>query len=297
VRSRGFGLGDPTPSATTTGAGTLTGGASPAIPYTSRTKTWGSAPSTPVEDRLDINAQNISTVTIDAARARVTCDAQLNITSDGPLDVNMVNCPYARPKGATPLYASLVPAYAPCTSPNRQHGPPLVFGSCNPPQQVSNQLTVGAPDANGQPANSIGSVRYDVVVGNPSTPQSEADVQVGVSMTDVRKSDLSDYTGELQISPSVRITDRNNGSSGSDLATTEDSPLPMTASCVATSSTSIGGTCSLSSSFNAVVPGAVVEGKRAIWQLGQVDVFDGGADGLASTAPNTLFARQGIFVP
>jgi predicted esterase len=293
VRSRGFGLGDPTPSATVTGAGTLTGGASPAIPYTSRTKTWGSAPSTPIEDRLDINATNISDVTIDATRARVSCNAQLNITSDGPLNVNMVNCPsYARPKGATPLYASLVPAYAPCTSPNRQHGPPLAFGSCNPPQQASGELTVGTPDANGPAANSVGSVRYGVV------PGPGADVNVTVSVTDVRKkSDLSDYTGELQVNPSVRITDRNNGASGNDPATGQDTTFPMTASCVATSSTSIGGTCALTSSFNAVVPGAVVQGKRAIWQLGVVDVFDGGPDGLASTGPNTLFARQGVFVP
>ena len=28
-----------------------------------------------------------------------------------------------------------------------------------------------------------------------------------------------------------------------------------------------------------------------------MQVFDGGADGLLSTTPNTLFARQGIFVP
>ena len=203
----------------------------------------------------------------------------------------MVDCPsYARPKGATPLYASLVPAYAPCASPNREHGPPLAFGSCNPPQQTSGELTVGSFDSNGQAANSVGSVRYGVVPGG--------DVNVTVSITDVRKqSDLSDYTGELQVNPSVRITDRNNGPSGTDPATGQDTRFPMTASCVATSSTSIGGTCSLTSSFNAIVPGAVVQGKRAIWQLGAVDVFDGGSDGLASTGPNTLFARQGIFVP
>jgi hypothetical protein len=42
----------------------------------------------------------------------------------------------------------------------------------------------------------------------------------------------------------------------------------------------------------------VVEGSRAIWQLGAVDVFDGGADGQASsTGDNTLFLRQGVFVP
>ena len=40
-----------------------------------------------------------------------------------------------------------------------------------------------------------------------------------------------------------------------------------------------------------------VEGLRAIWQLGPVEVLDGGADGSASTTPNTPFLRQGIFVP
>ena len=66
----------------------------------------------------------------------------------------------------------------------------------------------------------------------------------------------------------------------------------------ATPSTTVGGTCSLTSSFNAIAPGAVVEGKRANWQLGTIDVFDGGPDGLASTTSgNTLFARQGLFAP
>ena len=48
-------------------------------------------------------------------------------------------------------------------------------------------------------------------------------------------------------------------------------------------------------SANALVPGAVVAGDRAIWELGQVKVYDGGADGLAATQPNTLFADQGVF--
>jgi hypothetical protein len=47
-----------------------------------------------------------------------------------------------------------------------------------------------------------------------------------------------------------------------------------------------------------LVPGTIEEGKRAIWQIGQVTVLDGGPDGLASTpGDNTPFARQGIFVP
>ena len=40
------------------------------------------------------------------------------------------------------------------------------------------------------------------------------------------------------------------------------------------------------------------EDKRAVWQLGKVQVYDGGADGDADTAgDNTLFMEQGLFVP
>src|SRR5436190_10965426 len=57
---------------------------------------------------------------------------------------------YPRPRGATPLRLSLVPAYQECTSPDSMHGAPLVNGSCAPPQLRSSQLTVGTPDANGK---------------------------------------------------------------------------------------------------------------------------------------------------
>ena len=51
-------------------------------------------------------------------------------------------------------------------------------------------------------------------------------------MTDVRnKNDLSDYTGELQVDSSVRITDRNNGPACTAPATVEDMPLPVTVTC------------------------------------------------------------------
>ena len=45
-------------------------------------------------------------------------------------------------------------------------------------------------------------------------------------------------------------------------------------------------------------PGSVRENMRTTWQLGQVQVYDGGSDGLASTTEdNTLFETQGVFVP
>jgi hypothetical protein len=199
------------------------------------------------------------------------------------------NAGYVRPKGATPLVASLAIAYKSCTSPNRRHGSPLAFGSCNPPQQASDQLTVGTPDANGQSSNSVGSVRYKALTG---------DVQIAVSLTDVRKkSDLSDYTGELQADQTLRITDTQNGPSQDEPGTVVDTEFPVTVPCAASASTTTGSTCAVTTTANTLVPGAVSAGKRAVWELGQVKVFDGGPDGLASTQPNTLFADQGVFVP
>ena len=122
---------------------------------------------------------------------------------------------------------------------------------------------------------------------------------VTASMTDVRRQGtLADYAGELSVEQIVQITDRFNGPSQVEPATAQANPFRFAVACAATAGTSLGGTCSLQSTFNAIVPGSVVEGKRAIWELGQVDVFDGGADDQAgTTSDNTLFERQGLFVP
>ena len=53
----------------------------------------------------------------------------------------------------------------------------------------------------------------------------------------------------------------------------------------------------LVTTMDALLPGAVPEGKRSIWALDQIDVIDGGADGLVSTNDNSVYLRQGIFVP
>ena len=203
---------------------------------------------------------------------------------------------YPRPKGASPLRVSLVPAYNQCTSPNRTHGPSLAHPSCNPPVQTSGQLTVGSPDSNGAAANSIGSVRLAVLAGNPATAADEADVRYTVSITDVRKkSDLTDYTGQVQVRTGLRITDRYNGPG--EVGVGQDTSFAVTVPCTATGSTTIGSNCTINTSADSVLPGVVKEIRRANWQLGQVQVFDGGADGVVSTNPNTLFAVQGVLVP
>lgn len=266
----------------------------------------------------DYTASKLWAAAPNAARDDIGTPVDLVTNADGPVDI--VSGPdealywvainsgevrklvpnYPRPKGATPSRVPLVPAFTQCTTPNRTHGPALAFGSCNPPAQQSAQLTVGTPDANSRTANSSGLVRFETVVGNPGTPADEADVTLRVELTDVRRrSDLADYTGQLQASTSLRITDRDNPppAGGSPVGTAQDGTFSWTVPCSATADGTVGATCSVVTSADAVTPGVIEEGMRAIWQLGQVQVFDGGADGQASTTPNTLFAIQGVFVP
>jgi hypothetical protein len=212
---------------------------------------------------------------------------------------------HVRPKGASPLRASLVPSYKACGTPNRTHGAPLAFPSCNPPVQSSSFLTLGSPDANGAGANSVGFILLRVKSTSPE------DVLINSQITDVRcqagtaasvcssanAGDGPDYSGEVQGNATIRISDHYNGPSLTDAATVVDIPFPVNGSCVNTTSTTVGGTCTTSTSANAVVPGSVKDTQRAVVEIGQLQVFDGGADGLVSTADNTLFEVQGIFIP
>jgi hypothetical protein len=127
-----------------------------------------------------------------------------------------------------------------------------------------------------------------------------ADVRLEVSITDVRrKSDLSDYTGQLRADAALRITDRLNtpNPGGPGPGTVSDTHFPFAVPCSATSDLSVGSTCSVSTTANAVVPGSVVADQRIIWQLGQIKVYDGGASGSAGASDATLFMTQGVFVP
>jgi hypothetical protein len=212
-------------------------------------------------------------------------------------DINTVA--HVRPLGASPMRVSLVPAYAPCATPDRVHGPPLDSGSCASPSQRSTELTVGTPDANGRAASSTGSVQMKVRPGDPLTSaEDEADVRLSADITDVRRaSDLSDYDGELEVRANLRLTDRLNGSGLTESTTLRDVSFEFTVPCTVTEASGIGSECSVATTADAVTPGIIDEGARAVFQLGQVTVADGGPDGVAATEPNGTFAVQGIFVP
>jgi hypothetical protein len=218
---------------------------------------------------------------------------------------------HPRPKSASPLVISLVPAYAPCAGPNRTHGPPLAFPSCNPPAQTSAQATVGTPDAFGGAANGTGYLRLKEI---PCTFNCfDGDFVIDIGFDDVRcvptgarcgtanASGPTDYSGELRFSFTFRLTDHNNATApggGLDTATVQDLAIEHSWPCMQSGSTSIGSNCDLFTTMHTLIPGAVKDAKRTIMELDAVRIFDGGADGDGDTAVgNTLFARPGIFVP
>src|SRR5688500_8734262 len=163
----------------------------------------------------------------------------------------LASASHVRPKGATPLRASIVPAFKACTAPNRTHGAPLAFPSCNPPVQASNFLTIGSPDANGAGANSTSFILLKV---KPTSPE---DVLITSTGTDIRclpatsaavcnspnAADGPDYSGQVQGNATIRISDHYNGPGLNEAATVVDIPFPVNGQCANTTATTVGGTC------------------------------------------------------
>jgi hypothetical protein len=138
------------------------------------------------------------------------------------------------------------------------------------------------------------------IPGNPATPQNEADVKIEAHLNDVFNKDFTDYTGSLRAALPVRITDKDNTPSpgGPGAATTVPFQYGFDIPCTPDPATDTGSDCSISTTANTLVPGTIKESLRTIWQIGRVRVDDAGPDGNPdTTADNTVFAVQGVFVP
>jgi hypothetical protein len=211
---------------------------------------------------------------------------------------------YPRPKSAPIIRVPLVPAFFPCQAPTHIHGPPLEHPSCAPPlTHPAASMTFGAA-APGSSPQATGGVRFAAIPGAPGEPN-DADVRISVNLTDVRRaSDLSDGTGGLELQVPVRLTEGESGWFNMERTTMQDYTLKLVVPCVETADAAVGSTCSATTTANALVPvpatsrAFVGEGRRAVWELGQVKVWDGGFDGAIETpSDNTALAVQGIFVP
>ncbi len=127
-----------------------------------------------------------------------------------------------------------------------------------------------------------------------------SDVKIDAHLNDVANSDLTDYTGSLRATVPVRITDKLNmpHPGGPGAATTVPFLYGFTIPCTADPGPTTGSDCTIATTMNALVPSTIQNNLRAVWNLHPVRVFDGGSDADGSTtADNTLFATQGVFVP
>ncbi len=226
------------------------------------------------------------------------------ITADPNLEVTTIEepgaTPYPRPGGATPLRVPLVPAFAECTSPDSRHVAPLDAGSCTGPALESPLLTIGPSGAGS------GRARIDVLPGNAVTSVDEADVAISAVASDVRqRADGADYAGKLLLSTALRITDRANGLSQAQSATVEDVELTVPVDCVPTAGAA-GGSCTVTTTVDALLPGFAVEGRRAVISTPSMTLQDAGLDGSigpsgcaieCGTGDESPLLRQGVFTP
>ena len=101
----------------------------------------------------------------------------------------------------------------------------------------------------------------------------------------------------MLVATTLRITDRDNdvgAGGGSDPATVTDVPLEVPADCTPTAGTQSGATCALTTTVDSVIPGAVKERDRSIWQLGRIELRDAGPNGTGygSGVPAELRGRR-----
>jgi hypothetical protein len=90
--SGAFGITDAKVLPVQPGAGVLTGGEIPAMAYVSRAQQWGPFGKAPTSDALQLTVTNLKSVTVDMARAGLTCGAKLTVKSDGPVAVTLGGC-------------------------------------------------------------------------------------------------------------------------------------------------------------------------------------------------------------
>ena len=206
---------------------------------------------------------------------------------------------YARPKGATPLWISLVPAYEPCTAPDRRHGGPLATTPAPRPSRPPTTSRSAPPTPTATPSSPRPGCSRRRASTTPQRPPSTRPTSArGRDLrTCARSPTCSDYAGELRRTlhahhrPRQQPLPRRRGPGTTvDFDWAYAAPAPTT-------DTTVGSHCFVPTTANSLVPGAVPEHKKAIWQIGDVEVHDGGSDGLADTLDNTLFEVQGVFVP
>ena len=105
-------------------------------------------------------------------------------------------------------------------------------------------------------------------------------------------SPYQDAVGTLVVYADLRVTDKwNNGGDADGSGTVVDHRLYTGVPCVETAGPE-GATCSLDTSADAITPGLVREGKRTIWELGQVRAYHNFGEDPHLFNPQVMFVRE-----
>jgi hypothetical protein len=229
-----------------------------------------------------------------------------NCVAGGCYDLYDTSVAYPTPQAATQVNVSLVPTFLQCGTganpANGQHSPPLSQRACLPAKPGSNVALFGP--------QSVGNAQLTVVPGNPDTTADEADVAIALNLTDIQNlSGGGDYnpnpTGtDLTMTARLRLTDLANcspsGCSGPyqrTAATSADNDFPVAIDCVSTPDPSVGSSCVLNTSIDAVQPGAIVENRQTVTQIFRLRLNDSGVDTVRGTADDRIFSTQGFYIP
>ena len=206
---------------------------------------------------------------------------------------------YQRPQSAPSIDVALVPTFKPCgqgaNSVNGRHSPPLAVSSCVPPKPGSDVAVFG-PSA-------VGSARLAVVAGDADPENGDqADVSISAGLTDIQTPAGGDYNPsasgpDMTLTARFRITDLSNGPTQTTAATATDLDFGVPFACNGTSDPSVGATCGVNTSADAVMPGSIKEGSSAVLQSFRLRVNDSGPNGIRGDSDDRIFSTQGIFAP
>ncbi|MBA0124250.1 hypothetical protein H0B56_01705 [Haloechinothrix sp. YIM 98757] len=90
--SRGFGAGERAVGGKQTELHSVSGNTVPVNPYLREFRHLPDPPEEPRENRIEINVTNIGSLAVDPAQAQVGCDTELDVTTDGPVEVTLLGC-------------------------------------------------------------------------------------------------------------------------------------------------------------------------------------------------------------
>jgi Tol biopolymer transport system component len=251
---------------------------------------------------LDISYwdREIRTINPDGTgQATITNDHAADVSPDWqPLLGSNPPPTYQVPKLASPLRFSLVPVFRQCGTganpTNGQHSPPLGTAACLPPQAKG--VAHFGPQAKG-------TAWMGVIYGDTNAANGDqADATLRFDLSDIRTAGGADYNPNPSgpdgtLTTRLRFTDRSNGPSGTSAGTAADLDFAVPFNCTPTADPSLGSTCALDTSADAVNPAAIKENKATVLQVFRLRLNDSGSNGIRGDSDDRLFATEGIYIP